>query len=456
MKLKTKNLTLLLSLNLIYSCNQNIPSNINPSTNTVNNNQGNNIINSIPTQTPSVSTQENKEPAKIIEQIINNNNQNNIVQNQKENDIIIFNYGFKVYMSDSQAKTNTLLIDLLKDDPNISLWSPEIDFILSPKKDKVAFILNKSSGYELYIINISNKKVDKVKTDSFFHNLAWADDGKTIITFFDSKVAKINSDNLEIKTFNNPIVYKKDSNGNLEEVSSIDLTLLEHRINNLVLSPDSDKMILSGYGDQDYILGFKYNEIRKTIGNYSSTWIDNKNIYVLASNKLNILNIDDNKITQISKDSEKVYSYTFSKDNSTLAYTYKNENSSTLRLKITNSNISKEMELPISDSYTNISLSPDNKKVLIKDSKDTFIVSIDNTNIKTLQDFQFNKWLSDSKTIFLKDKSNEPFLYNTETNEKVNLYIRPINPLISEFNIKTPSESEINELKSSKIVDSNT
>lgn len=372
---------------------------------------------------------------------------------------IVFTRGYKIYVADVAGTNNILLADLKKDTPNISLGSPLMPS-WSPKGDKIAFMVRDAfSNNELYIIKADGSGTYRTKETHYSGKMEWFPNGEKIIFSGKNGLATINSDGSGID-------YIKNQDGSFNQLNGLE---------QVEISPDSNKIFVRSFYETSYIYDFqtKNKKILSTINNQYLSWSpDSKSIIYQhfsnnpQSSKIIKLNIDDSSETTISSEGENATTPKWSPDGKKIVYSifsYDANNSNKISIKIVNSDGSGKVNFDIpSDmqSYAgNLNWSPDGTKLSISTYRTgTFIINTLTGTVTKVYDSVsplLIQWSPDSYKIFYADNSNEPILADTTGGNQLNLFIRPVNPLVSQFNIKSPSQSEIDELNNSKIVEAN-
>lgn len=388
-----------------------------------------------------------------------------------DNSKIVFNYGYKIYTSDPQGKNNVLLIDLKQEFNNLTLISP-LNFSWSPKGDKIAFTVvssnegNPSQG-NLYVIDINTKNIYKNKDIYYTAFPNWLPNGTDIL--INSKEEK----SMLINTSNNTVSILKDETGKDVVVGIAGFP----QVNRYYVSPDGNKVIITATYNKDNLVMYdlktkKLNVIydKKSSTTYSTPYInwsaDSKNIILQTQEQvksLNILNVETKEIKTLNNN-ENILVSKYSNDGTKIA-SFIFDSSPSFRLKIFNIEKGQSEYFDHSSKEGNyiysLNWSPDNTKILITCALTSYVfdvvtkkfIVLDNVSVSHTN-LSFPQWSNDSQKIFYSDKASEPFVTDL-TGNKTPLYVRPVNPLVTQFNIKSPTQSEIDEANSSKVIESN-
>lgn len=372
---------------------------------------------------------------------------------------IVFTRGYKIYIADAEGTNNLLLVDLKKDTPDISLSRPIIP-LWSPKGDKIAFIVTQSIiENELYVIKADGSATYRNKDKDFSGKISWFPDGEKLLLSIGGNLGIFDSDG-------NSFSLLKNEDGNL----------LTFGYEHVELSPDGTKIFANSSYTDLYIFDLKtqkknilFNYFNKDFYNRYMSWApDSKSILfrkITNNGSLSMIykmNIDGSELIQLSQEGEHVAIPSWSPDGKKIAYSISTLNSNgvsnKLQLKIVNPDGSfiKSYEIP-TYIVEKINWSPDCTKIAFNNSIGSYVINTSNNDIIKISDNNqlFLQWSSDSNKIFYGGNINESLVSDFNGSNKINLFLRPFNPLVKQFNIKSPEQSEIDELNKSKIVEAN-
>lgn len=375
---------------------------------------------------------------------------------------VVFSRGYKIYTADANGTNNLLLIDLKKDIPNPSLGSPLMS-LWSPKGDKIALMVRQAfSNNELYIMNTDGSNVYRNKEIHYSGQLHWFPNGDKLLFSAKNGLATINSDGTDLNYLKN------------EDVDNIQLQGLEQ----IEISPDGSKMFINSGYDELFTYDFqtrkkktifKRSEIRET--NQFLSWSPDSKFLLFqrlsdqGETDIYKINIEDLNLLKLSQGGEFVTAPQWSPDGKKIAYGIgvSDSSSNKYQLKIVNIDGSfiNSIEIPsIPNAYNYIqdaSWSPDSNKLVLNTNTATYIVDTISNSVNKVVDYTqlFIQWSPDNSKIFYADPKNEPLVSDFNNKNQINLFIRPINPIVKEFNLKSPEQSEIDNLSKSKIIEAN-
>jgi serine protease inhibitor/Tol biopolymer transport system component len=368
---------------------------------------------------------------------------------------IVFTRGYKVFVADPEGKINILLADLKKDIPNIQL-DTQISPVWSPSGNKISFVVHQSGIWEsiLYIVNSDGTNTYQNKELHYNGKTAWFPDGKRLLVSAKEGLAIINldtsnfeylkndsGDNIQIGYF---YTFEVSPDGNMFYLNDVfNLLIYDFQTNKLTpiknLGDKIDIQYLSWAPDSKSLVFQRLENADHTSGIFK-------------------VNPDGSRLTMLSQKGENVSDPKWSPDGTKIAYVlseYPTSNKVGLKVVYSDGTLNKIFDLPI-EYFHNINWSPDSSRIAFNNGVSSFQVEIKNNLLTKIVDgIYFMKWSPDSKSIFYADKTNESFVTDLSGKNTINVFIKPVNPLVTQFNIKSPEQSEIDELNKSTIVAGN-